>query len=51
MWDEKGMIAELQQAGFTGIRRCQAGDSATKAFLAVENPERFVAGLAIECRK
>lgn len=51
MWDEKGMIAELQQAGFTGIRRCQAGDSANKSFLAVENPERFVAGLAIECRK
>lgn len=51
MWDEKGMIAELQQAGFTNIRRCQAGDSANKAFLAVENPERFVAGLAIECSK
>jgi hypothetical protein len=51
MWDEKGMVAELQQAGFTDIRRCQVGDSTNKAFLAVENPERFVAGLAIECSK
>lgn len=51
MWDEKGIHAELLQAGFTNIRRCQAGDSANKAFLAVENPDRFVAGLAIECSK
>ena len=51
MWDEKGLAAELREAGFTSIRRCQAGDSANKAFLAVENPDRFIGGLALECYK
>lgn len=51
MWDEKGLAAELRDAGFTNIRRCQAGDSANKAFLAVENPGRFDGGLAFECSK
>jgi hypothetical protein len=51
MWDEKGLVAELQQAGFSSIRRCQAGDSSNKSFLAVENPDRFLGGLAIECSK
>ncbi len=51
MWDEKALRVELQDAGFIDIRRCQAGDSACKAFLSVENPERFVGGLAFECSK
>jgi hypothetical protein len=51
MWDEKGLAAELRDAGFASIRRCQAGDSANKAFLAVENPERFGDALAFECSK
>jgi hypothetical protein len=51
MWDEKGLVAELVEAGFTNIRRCQAGDSTNQSFLAVENPDRFTAALAIECSK
>ncbi|MFM7179917.1 MAG: methyltransferase domain-containing protein [Verrucomicrobiales bacterium] len=51
MWDEKGLAAELKSAGFTNIRRCQAGDSVNKAFLAVENPDRFAGGLAFECSR
>ena len=51
MWDEKGLAAELRNAGFSSIRRCQAGDSANKAFLAVENPERLGGALSLECSK
>ena len=51
MWDDKGLAAELRDAGFSSIRRCQAGDSANKAFHAVENPERFKDALAFECKK
>jgi hypothetical protein len=51
MWDEKGLAAELKSAGFTNIRRCQAGDSVNKAFLVVENPDRFAGGLAFECSR
>ncbi len=51
MWDEKGLAAELRDAGFANVRRCLAGDSANKAFLEVENPDRFEGGLAFECCK
>jgi hypothetical protein len=49
MWDEKGLRAELEAAGFVRIRRCQCGDAANPAFNSVEHPERFEDALALEC--
>lgn len=51
MWDYKGLTKELQDAGFQGMRRCVCGDARDPAFQAVENPERFQWGLAIEATK
>lgn len=51
MWDEKGLVRELEDAGFVGIRRCQYGDCDDPKFREVENPERFIDAVAMECRK
>jgi hypothetical protein len=51
MWDEKGMVRELRDAGFTAIRRAKVGDSADPRFSEVEDPDRWHGCLGIECRK
>jgi methyltransferase family protein len=51
MWDYKALAAELEPAGFHGIRRCEFGDSKNPSFHAVENGDRFRWALAIECTK
>jgi predicted SAM-dependent methyltransferase len=51
MWDYKSMAAELQDAGFTSIRRCAFNDSEDPMFKLVEDPNRFVRALAIEAMR
>ncbi len=50
MWDYKGFVRELTAAGFSDIRSCRPGDSEDPLFKDVENPERFVDAVAIQCR-
>jgi hypothetical protein len=51
MWDEKSMARELQQHGFETIRRATLGDADDIRFGDVENPDRFIGALAIQCTK
>ena len=51
MWDSVSMKEELRKAGFREIRDCKFNDSTDEMFKYVENPERFVNAVAIECRK
>ena len=51
MYDYHSLELELKNAGFKKIRRCRFNDSDDKAFLAVEDPSRFVDAVAIECTK
>lgn len=51
MWDFKSLTRELTAAGFVEMRRCAPGDSADPKFKLVENPERFIDAVAIECRR
>jgi hypothetical protein len=48
MWDHAAMAKELADAGFVGIRAAKPGDSEDKAFLSVEDPERFADGPIVE---
>lgn len=51
MWDYKSIRCELEETGFTGIRRAAFGDSAKLVFQAVEDPQRWENCLGVECRK
>lgn len=51
MWDEAGMRAELERAGFSRIRRAQLGDCEDPLFALAEDPERFVDACAMEARR
>jgi predicted SAM-dependent methyltransferase len=57
MWDEKSMTSELQNAGFSQIRRCNIGDSGDAMFDTVESHLRFydeqsnIRECALEARK
>lgn len=51
MWDFKSLEAELARAGFVDIRRVEFGDSIDPRFLEVEEAERFVDALGVECLK
>ena len=51
MWDYKSIQFELQQAGFTNIRRASFGDSSLAVFQEVEFLERWVDCLGVECKK
>lgn len=55
MWDFRSMSAELQDAGFTSIRRASFGDAEDPMFARVEDRGRFIDGdlheLAIEARR
>jgi hypothetical protein len=41
MWDEASMLAALQAAGFSQVRRCEFGDSGDPMFRLVEQKDRF----------
>lgn len=51
MWDYKSLANELNQVGFTDIRRAFYGNSGTALFDQVEDPERWEKALGIQCRK
>jgi ubiquinone/menaquinone biosynthesis C-methylase UbiE len=51
MWDETSLRSELEQAGFTNIRRAQLGDSVDPMFELAEEPDRFVDAVAMEARR
>lgn len=51
MWDYYSLSAELKKTGFKEIRRAQFNDSKIDMFKSVEDPDRFVNALAIECIK
>jgi hypothetical protein len=51
MWDERSLAARLRQHGFVDIRRAAFGDAEDTRFAEVENPERFIDALAMQCRK
>lgn len=51
MWDFKSLANELTTIGFVEIRRCKFGDSSDPMFALVEDAERFVNAVGIECRK
>ncbi len=51
MWDERSLAARLRQHGFVDIRRASFGDAEDPRFADVENPDRFIDALAVQCRK
>ena len=51
MWDNKSLLAELKDVGFTQIRACKFNDSDDEMFKSVEDINRFENVVAIECRK
>jgi hypothetical protein len=51
MWDERSLAARLRQHGFVNIRRAACGDSEDPRFAEVENPDRFIDALAIQCAR
>jgi len=51
MWDFESLAVELTAAGFTSIRRAQFGDSDDPMFRLVEDPERWVNALGMQCAK
>ena len=51
MWDTNSLIFELKQIGFNSIRKCNCHDSKDPMFKFVENPERFIGAVALECIK
>jgi hypothetical protein len=51
MWDYKGMEQELTDAGFTGIRRAQMGDSPDPRFKDVESDYRWKDCLGVDCKR
>ncbi|MCA9051926.1 MAG: hypothetical protein KDA89_24475, partial [Planctomycetaceae bacterium] len=51
MWDYKAIASELEQVGFSDIRRAVFGDSSDTAFNAAEDESRWLHALGMECRK
>jgi len=51
MWDESALRAELERAGFSGIRRARLGDCEDPMFVVAEDPDRFVDACAMEARR
>ena len=49
MWDFRSLAYELEQAGFSHVRRCEAGDATDPIFADVEDPNRFKYALGVEC--
>ena len=51
MYDYQSLSLELEKAGFRNIRRAQFGDSGIDQFKNVEDAERWVLELGIQCEK
>lgn len=51
MWDFMSLTRELENAGFRRIRKCSFNDCDDVAFRDVEDEDRFLNAVAIECRK
>lgn len=51
MWDHKSLSLELKKIGFKDIRKCKFNDCEDVMFQLVEDEERFVNAVCIECRK
>ena len=51
MWDFKAMRHELEDAGFTAIRRAEMGDADDRRFDDVESADRWINCLGVECRR
>lgn len=51
MWDEVSLRGELEQAGFSSIRRAQLGDCSDPTFAVAEDPARFLDACAMEARR
>ena len=51
MWDFKSLKYELERVGFTDIRRAEFNDSEDPMLRDVEDPSRYEAAVAVECRK
>jgi predicted SAM-dependent methyltransferase len=51
MWDYKSMYPELESAGFVEIRKAEFGDSSNLMFKDVEEEDRWINCLGIECKK
>jgi hypothetical protein len=51
MWDSLSFTKELEKAGFKDIQICSFNDSKIDLFKQVEDEDRFVNAVAIECKK
>ena len=51
MWDFRSLAHELQNSGFTDVRKAFFGDSSEPMFRGVEDQERWRDCLGIECRR
>lgn len=51
MWDFKSLKYELERVGFADIRRAEFNDSEDPMLRDVEDPSRYEASVAVECRK
>ncbi|MDJ0795457.1 MAG: methyltransferase domain-containing protein [Calothrix sp. MO_167.B12] len=51
MWDYKSLQHELETQGFVEIRRAEFNDSVDSNFSDVEELDRFVNSVAVECKK
>jgi len=51
MWDYPSLAHELENAGFTSIRRATYGDASDPRFDDVEEKERWTGALGMECKK
>jgi predicted SAM-dependent methyltransferase len=51
MWDYKSIAQELENVGFTNIRRAEFGDAADPVFNDVEDKTRWLNCLGVECYK
>jgi predicted SAM-dependent methyltransferase len=51
MWDYNSISRELKNIGFTKIRRASFSDSSNPMFTDVENKDRWLNCLGVECKK
>ena len=51
MWDSKSLSEELKNVGFSNIQNCKFNDSKDEMFKQVEDEDRFINAVAIECVK
>lgn len=51
MWDRLSLAHELSEVGFREIRECKFNDCNDEKFQLVENKNRFINAVALECKK